>query len=253
MKLGIIIQSRMGSTRFPGKSLRPLFGRLTLIEKIVEQSGLISQGQLPVIVAIPSTKSDDRLEQLLKQKTNVDLYRGSETDVLSRYVDAADKFNLSHVVRICGDNPFIVPELCSEQMERLKKEPDLDYISYLTSDGTPAVKTHYGIFVEIISKAALDRISAKASGRSTHREHVTSFVYNNSHLFNIAYLQIPEAIQALGEFRLTIDTKTDYDIIRSIAGENNSVVKSVNDLINLVKKGSHLLSAMQETARINPK
>ena len=81
IKIGAIIQARMGSTRLPGKILLSL-GNSTVLASVinrVKNSGLIND----IIVATSENRIDD-LVQLEAIKNNVHVFRGSEENVLSR-------------------------------------------------------------------------------------------------------------------------------------------------------------------------
>jgi spore coat polysaccharide biosynthesis protein SpsF len=111
-KIGIIVQARMGSTRLPGKSLMPLAGE-PLVGRILERLKRTSRPDR-IILAIPNRNSDDPLEDLGK-KYCVEVFRGSEENLLDRYYQAACEYNLKTVIRFPADNP--VPE--SKEIDRI--------------------------------------------------------------------------------------------------------------------------------------
>ena len=99
-----IIQARLTSARFPNKIIQKLKHE-TLIEFLVRRvkaSKKIDQ----VVVAVPNNNKNKVVKKYLK---NVDIFLGSENDVLDRYYKAAKKFNAKTIVRICGDCPFVDP------------------------------------------------------------------------------------------------------------------------------------------------
>ena len=98
-----IIQARMGSTRFPAKSVRLLNG-LPILEHIIirlQQVPEIDQIQLATTCA----KTEVPLIEIAK-KHKVAVFQGSEKDVLKRFVQAGESIEAQHIVRICGDNPL---------------------------------------------------------------------------------------------------------------------------------------------------
>ena len=81
MNIGIIIQARMGSTRLPGKILKPFYGGKTLLETLLDN--LHKVNDVKVIVATSVNENNDQLEVFLKEKKEL-IFRGSENDVLDR-------------------------------------------------------------------------------------------------------------------------------------------------------------------------
>ena len=94
MKIGAIIQARMGSTRLPGKIMKEIQGK-TVLEHVIErtnQSKLIDE-----IVIATTVHERDNIIVDKAMNCGVKVFRGSENDVLSRYYFAA-KQNLIDLV-----------------------------------------------------------------------------------------------------------------------------------------------------------
>ena len=87
--MGLILQARMSSTRLLGKSMMPLAGQ-PLVARILERLKRVRVIH-HLILAIPNTPTDDPLEKLGKD-LEVDVFRGSESNLLERYYEAAKKF-----------------------------------------------------------------------------------------------------------------------------------------------------------------
>ena len=107
MKTVAIIQARLGSQRLPGKVLRQICGK-PMIERVhqrVQRCESIDQ----TVVAISDSDADDPLAEYCQSKA-WNVVRGSENDVLSRYVLAAETFQADRVVRITSDCPLIDPQ-----------------------------------------------------------------------------------------------------------------------------------------------
>ena len=93
----------MGSTRLPKKSLMDIEG-ITLIESVY--AGAITAERInDIVVAIPETKYDDQLFDFLKEK-KVNVFRGSEHDLVLRHLQVALSADADFIVRIPGDNPL---------------------------------------------------------------------------------------------------------------------------------------------------
>ena len=73
---------------------------LLLLDRL-RKSKLIKE----IIIAIPNTAENNKLESLLKNKYKV--FRGSENNVLKRYFDCAKKYSVNNILRITSDCPLI--------------------------------------------------------------------------------------------------------------------------------------------------
>ena len=97
MKIATIVQARMTSTRFPGKVLKEVLGKSLLEYQIERLKRSKYAGQ--IIIATTTNKKDEPIISLCK-KLNMDYFRGSENDVLSRYYETALQFKIDIIVRI---------------------------------------------------------------------------------------------------------------------------------------------------------
>ena len=108
--LGIIIQARTGSTRLPFKMTLPFFndrGILELLLSRLKKAGLADK----TIVATTENVRDDIICNIARN-AGVSYFRGSESDVLDRFIQAANHYYVSKIIRICADNPFLdIPAL----------------------------------------------------------------------------------------------------------------------------------------------
>ena len=125
MKLGAIIEARMGSSRLPGKVMlnvnkKPLIHHL--VNRLKETNSLQK-----IIVATTYNKKDDILCEYLK-KNKIFFYRGSEEDVLGRIHSTAKKFNLKNILQITGDCPLVDPFIVSQVIETYKNN-EFDFVS----------------------------------------------------------------------------------------------------------------------------
>ena len=91
----------MGSVRLPGKSMMPLAGKPLLFRIVERVMRCIEIDQ--VVIAIPDTEEDNILESVAGE-LNVDIFRGSENDLLDRYYMAAKHFRADIILRLPADN-----------------------------------------------------------------------------------------------------------------------------------------------------
>src|SRR3990167_9678664 len=103
MRTVAIIIARMGSTRLPGKVLMYLGGNPVLEWCVFAAEN--APGVNQTIVATTTLRADDAIVNWCK-KNGVQYFRGSESNVLSRFAGAAKKVKADIVVRLTGDCPF---------------------------------------------------------------------------------------------------------------------------------------------------
>ena len=127
-----IIQARMTSKRFPGKTLAVLAGK-TVLARVLERAKIIP-GVDKVVCAFPMDDASLPILELCREQ-RVIAFAGDENDVLSRYYEAAKSVNADIIMRITADCPFIDPILCGFLLEKLKKN-NYDYISNIYPERT---------------------------------------------------------------------------------------------------------------------
>lgn len=196
----IIIQARMGSARLPGKTLLP-FGSTTVLGWIVERARESKYGR-DVIVATTDTLLDDAIEVYCKEN-HITCFRGSKSNVLKRYYNAAIKYGSEIIVRISGDSPFTDIKELDSIIELLVKKK-LEYVG--SHQGTSIV----GIGSEVFTFSALEHAYEKAT-REFEKEHMTSYFYE--HMDDFLQKQVP-ILRKYGkinhDIRLSLDTEDDY-------------------------------------------
>jgi spore coat polysaccharide biosynthesis protein SpsF len=198
-----IIQARTGSTRLPGKVLLPLLGEpvLTHVVRRVARARVDA-----TVVATTSLPSDDPIVEL-GEREGWALVRGSELDLLDRYLAAAHAFEADVVVRITSDCPLIDPAIVDEVIDA-RASIAADYASNSLEPRTYP----RGLDVEVMTIAALER-----AGREDHdaasREHATPYLYRHPDRFRIHAIRLPDD---LSDHRWTLDTQGDFELIRRI-------------------------------------
>lgn len=205
MKIGIITQARMGSTRLPGKILKKFHGGKSLIEILLEN--LHVTDDVKVIVATSDTEKDNKLEDFLKNRGE-NVFRGSESDVLDRFIKAAEEYEVDGIVRICSDNPFMDREGITRLIEKAKTS-EADYIGFRIND-KPSILTHFGFWGEFVRLSALKRVAATTESETPAHEHVTYHIYTNPQEYKCEWIETPEFLQGRNDIRLTIDTSDDF-------------------------------------------
>src|SRR5438552_5701571 len=93
ISVAIISQARMSSTRLHGKIFKEIGGK-PLLQYHIER---LRQSGLNIIIATTSNSVDDKV-CAFAEKQKILFTRGSETNVLERYYEAAKKFDLDVIV-----------------------------------------------------------------------------------------------------------------------------------------------------------
>ncbi|MFX1257981.1 MAG: cytidylyltransferase domain-containing protein [Promethearchaeota archaeon] len=205
--LAIIIQARMGSSRFKGKVLKKIYKNKTILDIILNNLKILN---CKIIIATTNKESDREIVKIaLKHK--LDYYCGSESNVLKRYIDAAHEFNISKIVRVCSDNIFIQKDFILHLIR--SRDLNYDYMSYKIGKKN-VILTHWGFFGEYVTLDALKKVQEKTKNKF-YLEHVTNYIYTHPNNFNIKFWDVPPELMR-DDIRLTIDTAEDYQICKKI-------------------------------------
>ena len=248
----LIIQARTGSSRLPKKMILPIYEGKTILEIILERLSLYFDKQ-SIVVATTEQESDNSIEAIATV-CGVKVYRGSESDVLGRFICAAEYYGAKKIIRICADNIF----LDMSKLELLYKAALLndqaDYISFMTDNGTPSIKTHFGFWGEAVTTDALKKAS-QLTNESFYHEHVTNFLYGNPDIFRCFFIPIDAEIQNHTSIRLTLDTMEDYKLIKMIYGHfmDAGFHPTPSDLIKYLDDHKEFYEVMQENIDKNSK
>ncbi|MBS3681217.1 glycosyltransferase family protein [Ornithinibacillus massiliensis] len=215
-----IIQARMGSTRLPGKVLKPILGKPIINYQVerVKQSKALNQ----VIIATSKNVKDDAIIYWC-EANSIPYYRGDEADVLGRYYEAAKQFSASTIVRLTGDCPIIDSDVIDRVI--------IDYLKEGTSYCSNTIKRSFprGMDTEVFSMDALERANYEAKS-PLEREHVTTYIRNHFSTFNVFNNT------DYSNHRWTVDTKEDFQLIKKIITElyPNNPLFTMEDVVRLL-------------------
>lgn len=201
-EVGVFIQARSGSTRFPEKILQSIEGTPMIIFLI---NRLSHQGLFPVVLTTENP-NDDNLCALLNHH-KVPFFRGDEHNVLSRFYHGAKARKKKYLVRITADCPLLDPKLVNTIIKRGLNNK-LTYISN-------TLETHYpdGQDVEFFTFKVLEMAYQNANLLS-EKEHVTPWILKNINSFKSDNLRSPN--EMYGKLRMTVDEKEDLEVIKKL-------------------------------------
>ncbi|MBV9992716.1 MAG: NTP transferase domain-containing protein [Alphaproteobacteria bacterium] len=231
LRIVAVIQARMGSTRLPGKVLKPVAGRPLLwhIVHRLKASSLIED----IAVATTTNPRDDAIVEFGRAH-GVTVVRGPEDDVLARFARAAEVLDADIVVRVSSDAPFIDASFVDHLVASMIEQGG-DYV--LLEDG--AVTAHEG--VDPLTRRALDKLMMDAHDDPVAREHVTGYFKLHPDFVPVARAKAFPPLARDGG-RLTIDTPDDLAFVEAVharldarAGE-----ASLGDLLLLLEREPQL-------------
>lgn len=202
MTVAIIVQARFGSSRLPGKVLLPLAAS-TVLAEVLRRCRAVP-GVDVVCCAVPHGPLDDVVAEVAAG-AGAEVSRGSETDVLDRYWQAARQVGADLVMRVTSDCPLTDPGLCGQVIQLVG--PGVDYASNNMPPGFP-----HGLDCEAFTVQALGEAAARATD-AADREHVTPWLRRSD----------PARIRALAgpggdlvRHRWTLDHPEDYLFLREV-------------------------------------
>lgn len=209
MKYLTIIQARSSSSRLPRKSLMPIAGIPLAHLCAIRAKNDFSK----LIVATSNESSDDDLAKML-QESGVEVFRGSLTNVLSRFIDIVDLHMLTNedtVIRLTGDNPIVDGNFL-EMLKAAWEKLGLDYLSGHPMDMSNT-NWPYGLSAEFV-RVGLLRDSFLRDSSDINLEHVTPYV--RAHAKNKAYGDQVTDLIFKKKYFLTVDTAEDYNRVNQI-------------------------------------
>ncbi|NLM16916.1 MAG: NTP transferase domain-containing protein [Candidatus Riflebacteria bacterium] len=231
VKTQAIIQARLGSSRLPGKTMMQLAGKPVIEHVCRRVSAAFSVDR--VVVATTSDPKDDALCAWCRDN-GILFFRGSEEDVLSRFLGSIEEFPCDNLLRITADCPLVDPGLI-DALVNLFEVAEADYASNVFEPTFPV-----GFDLEILKASVLQELAQKELLKS-HREHVTLYIRENLHLFKTASLT---AKRVFSNFRVTLDYKEDFEVIAAIYkhfGSSDGLF-SYYQIIDYLKKHSDVAS-----------
>lgn len=242
------IQARSTSTRLPGKTLMPLWQEKTILQLQIERI-LLNFPNYPVALLTTDNPADNQLIESIRVYP-VNVFRGSEQDVLDRFLKAGDLFGATEIIRVCSDNPFLLWESLQELL--VHDCNGIDYLSF-SFRGKPVMKCHFGLFAERVKLDAL-KTAAALTRDPVYREHVTNYIYERPDRFSVCLVDKTAALAELENFRLTVDTAADFENVSVLLRQMpDPLSPRLKDIIKIKKQFPALETSMQNEIKNNSK
>jgi len=242
--IAAIVQARTGSTRLPNKIFKELCGKPILWHVVnrLSYSKQINQ----IIVATTNLMEDDKVEEFCKSN-KIPFYRGSSDDVLSRYYEAAKKFNVDLIVRITSDCPVIDPQILDEMLKEFIKLYEIEKIDYMSNT---IIRTFpRGLDAEIFPFNVLEKTYYEAK-QNYEREHVTPYIYQHPEIFKIKNFPYEKDYSF---HRWTVDTIEDFQLIEKIYESlyKENEIFYFEDILKLFEDKPELININKEVKQKN--
>ena len=245
MNFAILIQARLGSSRFPKKIIQYIDGK-TVIEYMVDKLLKVFKKK-NIIINTTNSKKDDELIQIIEKK-KLKYFRGSENNVLDRYLKCSKKFKVKNIIHLTSDCPLVDTNLISK-MKKTFENKKLDYFA----NTYPPNMSNFpdGSDIEIYKQKSLIKLS-KLSNKREDKEHVTNFFWKNPKIFNTNILK---SNKKLSKFKYSLDYKNELFLIKKIIKISKikkiklnykNIVKIINNNKNLKKISNNNLSKFKK-------
>lgn len=198
-----IIQARMTSARLPGKVMKEVLGR-PLLSYVIERVRSCKYIK-DIVIATTLNPEDDSIANF-GYIERINVYRGSENNVLERFYEAATLFNAMHIMRITADCPLIDPDLLTVLIDYYFAE-NLDYASNCDYPTLPD-----GLDAEVFNFETLN-YAHKHAVLPSEIEHVTPYIRNHPEKFKIGSWKYHDDLSRL---RWTVDEAEDFEFVRQV-------------------------------------
>lgn len=200
------IEARMTSSRLPGKVLFPITG-VPALEMLIER--LKRSTYIDVICVATTINTDDDPIVRLAHTLGVEHFRGSEDDVLSRVLGAAQSVGADLIVEITGDCPFVDPALVDRGIEEFYAQ-DLDYAANNTRQTYAD-----GFDVRIFRTKTLREVDTLTND-PIDRVHVSYYIPTHPEKFKVYNWTAEEECHA-PQLSVTLDEEEDYHLLCTVA------------------------------------
>ncbi|MEL6390967.1 MAG: glycosyltransferase family protein [Bacteroidota bacterium] len=238
-----IIQARLGSSRLPGKVIKPILDE-PLLYRMIER---VSHSHIAGTIVLATTSKDkDDLIAKMGMAYGWNVYRGDEEDLLDRHYQAAKMHDADIVLKIPSDCPLIDPQIIDRCIQSFLDHP-CDYLSNLHPATYPD-----GNDVEIMSMSVLKEAWIKAD-RDYEREHTTPFFWERPGQFHIRNITWELGKDYSMSHRWTIDYEEDYHFIRRVYEElyESNPAFTIHDILDLLERKPEIADVNQKFAGVN--
>lgn len=236
-----VVPVRMGSSRLPGKTLRPLAGK-PLLGHLLDRLGRCTR--LDGIVVATSANPENDLIEAYCASRGTPCFRGAEDDVLGRLLGALQSQGADTGVLAFGDCPLLDPAIVDTVVgEMLDGDGAYDFVGNDLATTYPP-----GMEVEAFRVAALADAAARCDDPAI-REHGTLFIRRNPDLYRLLNLEAPSQWRR-PELEIEVDAPEDIPVIEAVLEHFGSdAVPGLTEIIAFLDARPDLAAVNQAVAR----
>lgn len=199
-----IVQARVGSTRLPEKIFIDIHGR-QMLEIVMDRLRANSARVKRWVIATTTSPHDDPVVTFAEAR-GIEVFRGSEDDLLDRYYRCALAFGAEAVLRTTGDNPFMDGAFADLAVQEFV-DGGFDYVG-----GTLGHSYPLGMNPEVVRVSDLATAWREAVDPAW-REHVTPFFYMQQDRYRCHGMRFERDVHHM---RWTVDTPEDLRFARTV-------------------------------------
>ena len=203
LKAGIFITCRLKSSRLPMKAIKPILGK-PMIGWMIER---LKKSGLEQIVLMTSTNpQDDPLVQIAKEN-KIEIFRGSEDDVLERIRDCAGKFATDLIISVTADDPLKEPIFIRKLIDKYL-ESRFDFCEI---KGLPD-----GCEMYALDRSAVEKVCEIKKDSDTE---IWGPYFRQAGIFKCELLEVKDPSIYRPDYRVTVDTPEDFELVSRIFEE----------------------------------
>jgi len=231
VKVVVVVQARLGSSRLPGKVLLPLAGA-PLLQRMLERV-LAAREPDEVVVATTRAPGDEPVREL-GRRLGLRVVSGHESDLLERHRDAAILSGADVIVKVPSDCPLIEPAVIDRVIATYRAVTEsVDFVTNLHPPTWPD-----GNDVEVMPRDVLE-IAWREARRPFEREHTTPFIWDQPQRFRVLNVQSDLGRDLSQSHRFTIDYAEDYALIERVYAALWSVERPIFSLADILDLLGH--------------
>ncbi|NOZ65682.1 MAG: NTP transferase domain-containing protein [Alphaproteobacteria bacterium] len=246
-RIAATIEARMTSSRLPGKVLMPCLGK-PMLDHMVER--VRRAAVLDDIIIATTVNDTDEPICAAARRLQVKYYRGSEDNVMSRVLEAAQHHDVDIIVELTGDCPLLDPALIDLAVSEYLSS-GVDYLCNLKDEDYAAGQSHpLGFAVQVFSTDVLADAYARTDDPLDY-EHVSRPLYRNPDRYSVKYLPTPET-QRGPNMSVTLDTSQDYQVICAVMAALSPEKPdfSIEDVVAYLKGHPEICRINQDIGRV---
>lgn len=195
-----------------------------------------------LVLATTDKGTDDSLAEWAV-KNGLEVFRGSEDDVLDRFYQAGMKHNPKYAIRLTGDCPLVDPQLIDDVSTMI----GATHAAYASN--SQGVLFPDGLDVEVCTWDALT-IAWKEARLASEREHVTPYVRKCCDEGRLKSVNL-DAPADFGHLRWTVDEPSDFEVVKTVLEElyPSNPEFGWMDVLSCITRHPHLITVNSAIVR----